>query len=65
MASTDTQTPSLCTPSYLGTNAVSDIASALTTLLADTFALYIKTKNFHWHVTSIVLEVPNSILGPG
>lgn len=30
--------------------AVSEISSALAVLLADTFALYIKTKNFHWHV---------------
>jgi starvation-inducible DNA-binding protein len=29
----------------------SQIASALTTLLADTFALYVKVKNFHWHVS--------------
>ena len=27
------------------------IATALTTLLADTFALYVKVKNFHWHVS--------------
>ena len=32
-------------------NAVRDIAGALTTLLADMFALYVKTKNFHWHVS--------------
>jgi starvation-inducible DNA-binding protein len=51
MARTDTQTASLRTPSYLGTNPVSDISGALTALLADTFALYIKTKNFHWHVS--------------
>jgi starvation-inducible DNA-binding protein len=31
--------------------AVADIASALTVILADMFALYIKTKNFHWHVS--------------
>jgi len=31
--------------------AVEDIASALTVILADMFALYIKTKNFHWHVS--------------
>jgi starvation-inducible DNA-binding protein len=30
---------------------VGDIASALTGILADMFALYIKTKNFHWHVS--------------
>src|ERR1700743_2510283 len=33
------------------TNAITDIGAARTTLLADTFALYIKTKNFHWHVS--------------
>jgi starvation-inducible DNA-binding protein len=31
--------------------AARDIASALTVILADMFALYIKTKNFHWHVS--------------
>src|ERR1700693_1928550 len=31
--------------------AVVAIASALTVILADMFALYIKTKNFHWHVS--------------
>jgi starvation-inducible DNA-binding protein len=31
--------------------AGADIASALTVILADMFALYIKTKNFHWHVS--------------
>jgi starvation-inducible DNA-binding protein len=34
-----------------GANAVSDISDALTTLLADMFALYVKTKNFHWHLS--------------
>ncbi len=38
-------------PSGLGENATRDIAAALTTLLADVFALYVKTKNFHWHVS--------------
>ncbi len=38
-------------PSDLGANATRDIAGALTILLADVFALYIKTKNFHWHVS--------------
>jgi starvation-inducible DNA-binding protein len=32
-------------------HAVGNIASALTAILADVFALYIKTKNFHWHVS--------------
>lgn len=35
----------------LGEHAVRDIASALTALLADMFVLYLKTKNFHWHVS--------------
>ncbi|MBB3132741.1 starvation-inducible DNA-binding protein [Rhizobium pisi] len=41
----------LKTPSSLSTNAVTDISAALTALLADVFALYIKTKNFHWHMS--------------
>ena len=41
---------SLHTPSGLSADAVKDISAALTTLLADMFALYVKTKNFHWHL---------------
>ncbi|MDR9759003.1 DNA starvation/stationary phase protection protein [Rhizobium redzepovicii] len=41
----------LKTPSTLPTNAVTDISAALTALLADVFALYLKTKNFHWHMS--------------
>jgi starvation-inducible DNA-binding protein len=41
----------LKTPTGLGSNATRDIAAACTTLLADMFALYLKTKNFHWHVS--------------
>jgi len=41
----------LNTPSDLGTNAVRGISGALNALLADMFALYVKTKNFHWHVS--------------
>ena len=41
----------LATPSDLNTNAVRDIAAGLNLLLADTFALYMKTKNFHWHMS--------------
>ena len=41
----------LATPSDLGTNATRDISGALNALLADVFALYMKTKNFHWHVS--------------
>jgi starvation-inducible DNA-binding protein len=43
--------PRLATPTDLGANAAKDIAGALNLLLADTFALYLKTKNFHWHVS--------------
>jgi starvation-inducible DNA-binding protein len=41
----------LQTPSDLSSNAVRDLAGALNMLLADMFALYLKTKNFHWHVS--------------
>jgi starvation-inducible DNA-binding protein len=41
----------LGTPSDLGANATRDIAGALNGLLADVFALYLKTKNFHWHMS--------------
>jgi starvation-inducible DNA-binding protein len=44
-------TPRLHTPSDLGANATKDISAALNAILADTFALYMKTKNFHWHVS--------------
>jgi len=42
---------SLRTPTSLGTQATRDISGALNALLADIFALYLKTKNFHWHVS--------------
>src|SRR5438046_9653378 len=41
----------LNTPSNLGSNATKDISAALTVLLADVFALDVKTKNFHWHIS--------------
>jgi len=41
----------LKTPSSFGENAIKDLSGALNELLADIFALYIKTKNFHWHVS--------------
>lgn len=41
----------LRTPSDLSREATRDIAAALNGLLADVFALYLKTKNFHWHVS--------------
>jgi starvation-inducible DNA-binding protein len=45
------QTAALRTPTDLGEDATRDIAPALTALLADVFALYLKTKNFHWHMS--------------
>ena len=41
----------LRTPTSLGAEATRDISGALNALLADLFALYLKTKNFHWHVS--------------
>src|SRR5262245_5850735 len=41
----------LHTPSDLDPSAIRDISGALNILLADMFALYLKTKNFHWHVS--------------
>ena len=41
----------LDTPTDLSPTAVKEISAALNGLLADAFALYLKTKNFHWHVS--------------
>ena len=43
--------PELDTPTDLPQSAVDKISASLNTLLADAFALYLKTKNFHWHVS--------------
>jgi len=43
--------PALDTPTDLSPEAVRAVAEALNAVLADTFALYVKTKNFHWHVS--------------
>ena len=45
------QTAPLRSPTDLGAEARRDIAAALTGVLADVFALYFKTKNFHWHMS--------------
>src|ERR671931_144871 len=45
------QKRSLTTPTTLSENAVRDISAELTVLLSDVFALYLKTKNFHWHMS--------------
>lgn len=39
------------TPTGLSEGATRDVSAALTVLLADVFALYLKTKNFHWHIS--------------
>jgi starvation-inducible DNA-binding protein len=41
----------LATPTDLKSDAVSAVSAAINTLVADIFALYLKTKNFHWHVS--------------
>lgn len=41
----------LATPTDLGDEATRDISAGLGGLLADVFALYLKTKNFHWHMS--------------
>jgi len=41
----------LATPSDLDSNAIKDLTGALNALVADVFALYLKTKNFHWHMS--------------
>jgi starvation-inducible DNA-binding protein len=41
----------LKTPTDLQSNAAKTVAEALNGVLADSFALYLKTKNFHWHVS--------------
>lgn len=47
----DKVSPDLDTPTDLPQAAVDKISKALNVLLADAFALYLKTKNFHWHVS--------------
>lgn len=41
----------LATPTDLASNSAMSVADALNGILADSFALYFKTKNFHWHVS--------------
>jgi starvation-inducible DNA-binding protein len=45
------QEASLLTPTGLTAAATKDIAGAMNAILADVFALYLKTKNFHWHMS--------------
>nr|WP_314626670.1 DNA starvation/stationary phase protection protein [uncultured Noviherbaspirillum sp.] len=46
-----TANPALRTPTDLKPEATGEIANALNAVLADVFALYMKTKNFHWHMS--------------
>src|SRR5438876_4735039 len=50
-AKSDKVSSDLDTPTDLPQEAVGKISAALNALLADAFALYLKTKNFHWHVS--------------
>ena len=50
-AKSEKVSPDLDTPTDLPQAAVDKISASLNTLLADAFALYLKTKNFHWHVS--------------
>jgi starvation-inducible DNA-binding protein len=45
------QQAALVTPTDLDPAATKDISAALNAILADVFALYLKTKNFHWHMS--------------
>lgn len=47
----DTSPAKLSGAAAFDSNSVSEISSALNLLLADIFALYLKTKNFHWHMS--------------
>jgi len=43
--------PALDTPTDLVSNSIKSVADALNAALADCYALYLKTKNFHWHMS--------------
>jgi starvation-inducible DNA-binding protein len=43
--------PALDTPTDLASNSTKSVADALNAALADCYALYLKTKNFHWHMS--------------
>src|SRR5712675_2227175 len=45
------RTAPLGTPTNLASDATRDLSAALRQLLADVFGLYVKTKNFHWHMS--------------
>src|SRR5579871_4917915 len=47
----DVERRALRTPTDLNREATKNIAGAMNAILADVFALYLKTKNFHWHLS--------------
>jgi starvation-inducible DNA-binding protein len=47
----DRQRTPLATPTDLSADATRDVAGAMNAILADVFALYLKTKSFHWHLS--------------
>ncbi|MBU3077218.1 Dps family protein [Sphingomonas quercus] len=47
----ETPKPALKTPTDIKDNSAKSVADALNGILADSYALYLKTKNFHWHVS--------------
>ena len=49
--STEKEQQGVGTPTDLAATGVTEISKALCQLLADVFALYVKTKNFHWHMS--------------
>jgi starvation-inducible DNA-binding protein len=51
VSKTDKISPDLDTPTDLPPDGVKKVSEALNVLLADAFALYLKTKNFHWHIS--------------
>ena len=51
MAASELRTHPLATPTDLSPEATREITAALNVVLADVFALYVKTKNFHWHLS--------------
>jgi starvation-inducible DNA-binding protein len=48
---TERRAAALATPTDLSSKATGDLRGALNPILADVFALYVKTKNFHWHMS--------------
>ena len=52
-ASKSRRTADLKTPTGLSQAGVKDISGGASALLADVFALYLKTKNFHWHMSGV------------